>query len=114
MLLTRYSFHFPAPSKSPQLTIQSLTSHNSFVASWLPVDTRYTHGDLKGYKIIYYQTKRAGKPVIGAKRQTLAIHPSMTNVTLAELQPNSEYVVHVLAFNEIGDGVLSRTTFGGK
>ena len=64
--------------------------------------------------MIYRLTKINGKPVVGAENKTLQIHPSLNAAKLTSLQPNSQYVIYVKAFNEIGDGVASKGDFGGK
>ena len=106
---------FAAPTRSPSnITVVSMMRHNSFQVSWQRLTSEYVYGDLKGYKIIYQLEKVGGKVIATSKKETKIIHPSLTQATLSELQPNAQYTFNVLAFNQHGDGKMSETVTGGK
>ena len=42
------------------------------------------------------------------------VHPSVAQVLLTDLEPSAQYDVHVLAFNDHGDGRMSNSTIGGN
>ncbi|XP_065061575.1 uncharacterized protein LOC135688582 isoform X2 [Rhopilema esculentum] len=101
------------PTRSPSnIMIASLMSHNSIQVSWQRLSSEYVYGDLKGYKVIYRLVKLGGNVIASSKKETKIIHPSLTQATLSELQPNAQYTFNVLAFNQHGDGKMSETFTG--
>ena len=106
---------FLAPSKAPEkITIDSLISHNSIHVSWQALDAAYIHGDLKGYKVLYSLKRIGGKAMVIEKTETVDVHPSLNKIKLNGLQSNAQYKIQVQAFNENGEGAMSKAYFGGK
>ena len=82
--------------------------------SWQLLDSTHANGDLRGYKVIYKLKKISGRTVAIEETKTVTVHPSLNATRLTGLQPNSQYQIYVVAFNEIGDGVISEGYFGGR
>ena len=82
--------------------------------SWQALDTAYIHGDLKGYRVLYSLKKVGGKTVVIEETKTIILHPSLTAINLTGLQTNAQYQIQVQAFNENGNGAMSKAHFGGK
>ena len=107
-------FEFSAPTKAPgNISIDSYIGHNLLEVNWGHIASEYLHGDLKGYKVTYTLAKTGVTTIIAAAKYKI-VHPSLTKVTLTNLQPNSVYAVMVLAFNDEGDGVQSSSYSGCK
>ena len=105
---------FLAPTRAPEnLTVVSFIGHEQLKITWNHIKLQYVHGDLKGYKIIYTLKKVAGKVIIQEVKQIKIVHPSVAQVLLTDLEPNAQYDVRVLAFNDYGEGKMSNSTIGG-
>lgn len=63
---------------------------------------------------MYKLKKTSGKINFIGETKTIIVHPSLNEIKLTGLQPNSQYEVFALAFNEVGDGVISRGYLGGN
>ena len=87
--------------------------HDKIRVSWGHILPKYVHGDLLGYKVVYTLIKIAGKTIVQSKTDVKVVHPSITNVTIAGLQANAQYVFQILAFNAYGDGVRTTISYGG-
>lgn len=104
-----------APTQAPDnVTVDSLIGHKTLKVTWKHIALQYVHGDLTGYKVIYTLKKIAGRVIIQTVTKIKIVHPSVVEVLLTDLEPNAIYDVHVLAFNNHGDGKMSNSVIGGN
>ncbi len=96
------------------LQIKSHIGHNALGVIWKPVPPHHLNGDLIGYKLMISLVTIGGRSVLTGQTKVKLIHPSVNQMTLSALQPNSQYSISVLAYNQFGDGVLSSPRIGGK
>ena len=95
-MLNNYS---AAPSAPPQDIVAVNQTLFTITISWQPVDCPYMNGDIRGYKIKYWER--------GSGNETkLDGNATGTSYTLIDLQSSTTYVIQVAAKNDAGVGVF--------
>ena len=77
------------------------TSSTTIVVKWGDVPQEHRNGQIEGFKV-YYGGPRNQQPKI----KDIPSNKTFTT-TLTELRKFQEYSIQVLAYNRLGDGVLS-------
>ena len=109
------NFIYTAPSQPPpDVNVGTIKQHGMIQVSWNQIPSRFIHGDLIGYKVLYTAVKIGSKDIPAKSTQVITTHPKVTNVTLLKLPPNTVYRIEVLAINENGDGKKSEGFLQGK
>ncbi|XP_028409022.1 protein sidekick-2-like [Dendronephthya gigantea] len=101
------------PSRPPlHIKVQSRWSSTEIPVTWQPITPPYfVHGILRGYRIKYKPVRDTLKP-INATFTWDEIGPDKLEYLIRGLQPFTTYVVQVLAFTSVGDGVESEPGYG--
>ena len=81
---------------------------------WKPITpSYYVHGILRGYRIKYKPVRDTLK-TINATFKWENIGPDKLEYLIKGLQPFTTYVVQVLAYTSIGNGMESQEGYGGR
>jgi len=95
-----------APTGPPlNFTEDKGKSHNSIQVAWEMPVTSKIHGDLLRYLV----HARPISPLSTAQESYQPVHPSVNNMILEHLKPNTKYNVTVAAINQYGVG--AKTAF---
>jgi len=95
---------FIAPSRPPNNVIAHSNGTSVIYVAWEPVDQKFIHGVLRGYKVRYKEHAQMNPADWIVK--TISHNTLRTNVT--GLKPGTEYELQVSAFT-IKDGALSES-----
>ncbi|XP_031558832.1 uncharacterized protein LOC116295209 isoform X2 [Actinia tenebrosa] len=96
--------HEDVPSMSPPLQIMNIAM-TSIRVTWQPLQERYIHGVLRGYKIkIINMNESSSQP------EVIVTGSDESSITVNEVKKFNLYCVRILAFTSKGDGPFSNCT----
>ena len=91
--------NYPAvPSAPPQDIVAVNQTLFTITISWQPVDCTHMNGNIRGYKVRYWER--------GGNETKMDGNTTGTSYTLTDLQSSTTYVIQVAAENDAGVGVF--------
>ena len=104
---------FLVPTAAPSnVKVLDGRNHDRLFVQWDPIPPNHINGDLGGYKVLY--SLLSDTAVVSQKSFKISTHPSVNSATLTDLLSGSVYSIEVLAYNEVGDGIKSKSLRGGE
>lgn len=100
---------------APVVSVSDIKSTSFLIVSWTVIPEDYVTGQLLGYHVMYKPIKVADQKVEEAVTVTITAPASgKLEMNLTSLSAFTLYSVTVTGFTAMGDGLASRTVFGGR